>query len=63
MNPPLSRIKGEALHWARKSLALNLDKGDEADEDTLNRILWHATRGNSPYPEEFAGKSAEEAPE
>src|SRR5437879_9905201 len=30
MNPPLNRLKGEALHWARNSLALNFEKGDEA---------------------------------
>jgi hypothetical protein len=59
MNPPLARLKGEALHWARKSLALNLDKGDEADEDTLNRILWHSTRGSAPYPEHLAGGKEE----
>jgi YVTN family beta-propeller protein len=56
MNPPLNRLKGAALHWARKSLALNFDKGDEADEDTLNRILWHSTRGGAPYPERYAGQ-------
>jgi hypothetical protein len=59
MNPPLAGLKGEALHWARKSLALNLDKGDEADEDTLNRILWYSTRGNAPYPEHLAGGKEE----
>jgi len=59
MNPPLARLKGEALHWARKSLALNLDKGDEADEDTLNRILWYSTRGSAPYPEHLAGGKEE----
>jgi YVTN family beta-propeller protein len=51
MNPPLMLLQGKALDWAKKSLALNLDDGDEADEDTLNRILWHATRGyDTPYP-------------
>jgi YVTN family beta-propeller protein len=56
MNPPLNKLKGQALHWAKKSLALNLDEADEADEDTFNRILWHATRGYGvPYPEQFAG--------
>jgi hypothetical protein len=60
MNKPLNKLKGAALHWAKKSLALNLDNGDEADEDTLNRIIWHATRGyNVPYPERFAGKKQE----
>jgi YVTN family beta-propeller protein len=56
MNLLLFRLEGKALDWAKKSLALNLDDGDEADEDTMNRILWHATRGyDTPYPEEFAG--------
>jgi YVTN family beta-propeller protein len=51
MNPPLSRLKGPALHWARKSLEMDFDKEDEADEDTLNRILWHSVRGyDVPYP-------------
>jgi hypothetical protein len=45
MNPPLAALSGTRLHWAMKSLELPLDDVDEADEDTLNRILWHATRG------------------
>jgi hypothetical protein len=54
MNPPLKKLQGKALHWAKKSLALNLHDGDTADEDTLNHILWHATRGyDTPYPERF----------
>jgi hypothetical protein len=57
MNPPMKELKGQALHWARKSLELNLDDVDAADEDTFNRILWHATRGDTaPYPEQFAGR-------
>jgi YVTN family beta-propeller protein len=57
MNKPLGVLSGPALEWAKKSLRLNLDDGDAADEDTLNRILWHATRGDgTPYPEEYAGK-------
>jgi YVTN family beta-propeller protein len=52
MNPPLSRLRGKALYWAQKSLELDFDEADEADEDTLNRILWHASRGyDTPYPE------------
>ena len=61
MNPPLKKLSGKALYWAKKSLELDLDDGDEADEDTLNRILWHATRGyDAPYPEKYAGKSRRE---
>jgi YVTN family beta-propeller protein len=57
MNPPVKALRGPALYWAKKSLELNLDEGDQADEDTLNRILWHATRGyETPYPERFAGR-------
>jgi hypothetical protein len=50
MNEPLSRLRGNALHWARKSLELDFEKEDRADEDTFNRILWHAMRGDAPYP-------------
>lgn len=58
MNPAIDRLKGQALHFAQKSLALDLDEADVADEDTFNRILWHAAHGDSkPYPEKFAGSS------
>jgi hypothetical protein len=57
MNPPLDRLTGRALFWAKKSMALDLDEADRADEDTLNRILWHSTRGyDTPYPERFVNK-------
>jgi YVTN family beta-propeller protein len=60
MNPPVRVLRGQALHWAKKSLALDLDEGDQADEDTLNRILWHATRGEvAPYPEQFVNRRAD----
>jgi hypothetical protein len=55
MNPPVKKLKGQALHWARKSLDLDFSEADRADEDTLNRILWHSVRGDAPYPERFAG--------
>jgi Phosphoesterase family len=57
MNPPLKILNGKALYWAKQSLALDLDEEDRADEDTLNRILWHATRGyDTPYPAAFVGR-------
>jgi hypothetical protein len=60
MNPDLRNLNGKALYWAKKSMELALDEGDEADEDTLNRILWHATRGyETPYPEKFAGRKVD----
>jgi hypothetical protein len=60
MNPDLKTLNGKALYWAKKSLELELDDGDAADEDTLNRILWHSVRGyDTPYPEEFAARKDE----
>lgn len=57
MNPPLKNLKGAALMWAQKSLALNFDKEDEADDDELNRIIWHAMKGyDMPYPDELADR-------
>ncbi|MDB5335614.1 MAG: Phosphoesterase family protein [Planctomycetaceae bacterium] len=53
MNPQLSEIKNpRQLHWAKMSLAEPLEEIDEADEDTLNRILWFAARGrDDSYPQ------------
>ena len=60
MNKKLSELKGKELYWAKKSMELNLDEGDKADEDTLNRILWHAMKGyDTPYPERFAGRKGD----
>jgi len=51
MNPELEALSGPARYWAEKSLAEELDEIDEADEDTLNRIIWHAVKGyDVPYP-------------
>ncbi len=51
LNPPLTSLRGEALHWAQESLAQDLDDVDRIDEDTFNRIIWFAMKGAStPYP-------------
>lgn len=61
MNPPLKDLKGGALQRAQQSLAMDFSKEDLADEDTLNRILWFATRGDrAPYPKNFAGTKNDE---
>jgi hypothetical protein len=52
MNKLLGQLDGKALHWAKTSLAQNLDDVDAADEDTLNRILWFSVRGDDPYPKD-----------
>jgi hypothetical protein len=59
MNPALGQLEGKALYWAKRSLELDLDEADEADEDTLNRILWYSVRGNAPYPAKFVGRREE----
>ncbi len=51
MNPPLRAVAGQARYWAQKSMELDFDDVDRADEDTLNRILWHSVKGyDAPYP-------------
>jgi YVTN family beta-propeller protein len=52
LNPQVADIRDpRQRHWAEVSLKLPLDDIDEADEDTLNRILWHAARGrDDTYP-------------
>ena len=52
MNRPVAALRGRALEFAKKSLELDLDEADAADEDTLNRILWHSVRGDSRYPKD-----------
>jgi YVTN family beta-propeller protein len=56
MNPSLDKLQGQALSWAKKSLELDLDDGDAADDDALNRILWHAMHGAKRYPEEYVNE-------
>ena len=49
--PAAGGAPGHGWIRARKSLELELDDVDEADEETLNRIVWHATRGyDVAYP-------------
>ncbi len=55
-NPSAELLEGDALRYARQSEAVDWSKFDSADEDTLNRILWHAAKGvDTPYPAAFAG--------
>jgi YVTN family beta-propeller protein len=52
LNPKVADIRdARQRHWAEVSLQMPLDDIDEADEDTLNRVLWHAARGrDDTYP-------------
>jgi YVTN family beta-propeller protein len=53
LNPEMSEIKeARARHWAEESVKMNLDEVDKADENTFNRVLWHAVRGrDDTYPD------------
>jgi phospholipase C len=56
MNPPKTALSGVMLDLAEQSERLPLDLPDRCDENTLNRIVWHATKGAAArYPAEFAG--------
>jgi hypothetical protein len=56
LNPELSALEGEALHWAKRSLEQDFEHLDATDEDTHNRIIWFAAKGpDVPYPAEYAG--------
>jgi hypothetical protein len=55
MTPSLSSLSGKALHFAKKSMLPEYDGVDTGNDDQLNRILWFAAKGNTPYPAKFAG--------
>jgi len=51
INPELMSLSGDALYWAKKSMEQELDELDQIEEDTFNRIIWHAIKGyDVPYP-------------
>jgi len=51
INPPLQSLNGDARYWAEKSLAQDLSDVDRIDDETFNRIIWHAVKGyQTPYP-------------
>ena len=55
MNPQINSLKGKALHYAKKSMLPEFDGVDSGNDDLLNRILWFAEKGNTPYPAKYAG--------
>jgi YVTN family beta-propeller protein len=52
MNPDPKKVSDSLLRKnAYASARLPLDRPDQCDEDTFNRILWHAMKGpHAPYP-------------
>jgi hypothetical protein len=39
------------------------DKIDSGSDDLMNRILWFAGKGNTPYPAKYAGAVKDEREE
>lgn len=60
MSMPLSSLSGRALHFAKKSMLPEFDGVDTGNDDLLNRILWFAAKGDTPYPARYAGKDNDE---
>jgi YVTN family beta-propeller protein len=50
-----NRLSSLARYYARKVRKMDFSKPDQIDEDTFNRYLWHAIKGNARYPSEFVG--------
>jgi YVTN family beta-propeller protein len=55
MNPQVVSLKGNALYYAKKSMLPEFDGVDSGNDDLLNRILWFAAKGDTPYPKKLAG--------
>ncbi|GAA3985752.1 bifunctional YncE family protein/alkaline phosphatase family protein [Mucilaginibacter dorajii] len=56
VSPPLSKLKGAALHYATLSSLPEYDHVDGGNDDVMNRILWFAAKGSKTYPAKLAGK-------
>jgi YVTN family beta-propeller protein len=56
MNPQMSSLAGKDLYYAKQSLRPEFDHIDGGNDGLMNRIIWHATKGNQRYPAKFAGK-------
>jgi hypothetical protein len=60
MNKPLLSLTGNARDYAEKSILPEFDGIDRGDDELLNRILWFAAKGDTPYPVNFAGNETNE---
>ncbi len=55
MNRPLQSLDGRARYFAEKSMLAEFEGIDKGDDDLLNRILWFAAKGDTPYPIAYTG--------
>jgi hypothetical protein len=61
LNPPKTALSPAARRLAELSERLDFRHVDAADEDDLNRILWHAAKGMSArYPAHLVASHAED---
>lgn len=49
-NPPLAGLTGLARQWAAACLRIDFTHPDAAPEQLLNRAIWYALKGFTPYP-------------
>ena len=51
LNPSLAALTGLQREWAVASNAMDFSRPNIAGEDSLNRVIWYATKGfDVPYP-------------
>lgn len=60
MNKQLSSLKGKDLYYAKQSLRPEFEHIDGGNDDLMNRIIWHATKGKQHYPTKLAGSSEDD---
>ena len=53
MNKSAASLRGKAKEFALKSALPEFAHIDGGNDDLLNRILWFASKGNTPYPEKL----------
>jgi hypothetical protein len=52
MNKGVASLDGKAKKFAQLSMLPEFAHIDGGNDDLLNRILWFASKGNTPYPKE-----------
>jgi hypothetical protein len=53
MNQNAASLSGKAKKFAMQSALPQFDHIDGGNDDLLNKILWFASKGNTPYPEKL----------
>jgi hypothetical protein len=53
MNKSTAQLTGKAKKYALLSATPQFEHIDGGNDDLLNRILWYASKGNTPYPKEM----------